>query len=164
MEAVEAREQHVSLDVPTRFSGVAARATVTLFGAAIFAGAALLFVVEPMVAKMLLPYFGGTPAVWAVSLVFFQAALLGGYAFAHYSVRVAGVGRQVLCQLALLLTPFAVLPIAVSSTSVSSVGGSPTLHLLIALCAAAGSPGRAAHRGGHQHGSRRFGVARTGTG
>src|SRR5204863_71765 len=79
------------------------RATVTLFGTAIFAGAALLFAVEPMVAKMLLPYFGGTAAVWAVSLVFFQAALLGGYAFAHYSVQVAGVRRQVLLPLALLL-------------------------------------------------------------
>ena len=140
MEAVEARDQHVPLEIPTRFPGVAARASVTIFGAAIFAGAALLFVVEPMVAKMLLPYFGGTPAVWAVSLVFFQAALLGGYAFAHYSVRVAGLRRQVLCQLALVLTPFAVLPIAVSSNSVSSVGGAPTLHLLIALCAAAGLP------------------------
>jgi SAM-dependent methyltransferase len=138
--AVEAREQYVPLEIPGRFSGLAARATVILFGTAIFAAAALLFVVEPMVAKMLLPSFGGTPAVWAVSLVFFQAALLGGYAFAHYSVRIAGLRRQVLLQLALLLPPFAALPIAVSRGAVSGAGGAPAVRLLIALCLAAGLP------------------------
>jgi len=140
VEAVEAREQHLSLEIPSKLDGFAARATVTLFGTAIFAAAALLFVVEPMVAKMLLPYFGGTPAVWAVSLVFFQAALLGGYAFAHYSIRIVGVRRQVLCQLALLLPPFAVLPIAVSKGSVASATGSPTLRVLTALFLAAALP------------------------
>jgi len=138
--AVEAREHNVALEVAGRVSGLGARATVTLFGTAIFAGAALLFAVEPMVAKMLLPYFGGTAAVWAVSLVFFQAALLGGYAFAHYSVQVAGVRRQVLLQLALLLPPFAALPIAVSGHFASATGGAPALRLLLALCVAAGLP------------------------
>jgi spermidine synthase len=137
--AVEASEQHATVEIPAPLAGFAARATVALFGSAIFAAAALLFVVEPMVAKMLLPYFGGTSAVWAVSLVFFQAALLGGYAFAHYSVRIAGVRRQVLLQLALLLPPFAVLPIAVSRGSIS-MGGAPAVRLLVALCLAAGLP------------------------
>ena len=137
---MEAREHNVALEVAGRVGGFGARATVTLFGTAIFAAAALLFAVEPMVAKMLLPYFGGTAAVWAVSLVFFQAALLGGYAFAHYSVRVAGVRRQVLVQLALLLPPFAVLPIAVSGHFASATAGAPALRLLLALCVAAGLP------------------------
>src|SRR5215212_9334559 len=64
---------------------------LALFGSAIFVGSALVFLIEPMVGKMLLPLFGGTPAVWAVSLVFFQAFLLAGYAFAHVSIRVLGI-------------------------------------------------------------------------
>jgi SAM-dependent methyltransferase len=137
---VEAHEPHVPLAGPASLPALATRATVLLFGAAIFLAAALLFVVEPMVAKMLLPSFGGTPGVWAVSLVFFQAVLLAGYAFAHYSVRVAGLRRQVLLQLALLLPPFIVLPIAVSAGSSAATSGVPELHLLVALGAAVGLP------------------------
>ena len=50
-----------------------------------FVGATLLFVVQPMVGKMILPLLGGTPAVWSTCMVFFQAALLAGYAYAHAS-------------------------------------------------------------------------------
>ena len=53
----------------------------SLFAATLFTSAALLFWVEPMVAKMLLPFLGGTPAVWNTCLLFFQAALLAGYAY-----------------------------------------------------------------------------------
>ena len=87
--------------------------TLALFGCTIFVGSALVFLVEPMVGKMLLPLFGGTPAVWAVSLVFFQAVLLAGYAFAHLSIRLVSVRRQSFVQLGLLLVPLALLPIAV---------------------------------------------------
>jgi Ni/Fe-hydrogenase subunit HybB-like protein len=75
---------------------------LALFGSAIFVGSALVFLIEPMVGKMLLPLFGGTPAVWAVTLVFFQAFLLAGYAFAHVSTRVLAIRRQALVQLAAL--------------------------------------------------------------
>ena len=57
------------------------------FTAASFLGAFLLFLVEPMVAKMLLPSLGGSPAVWNTAMVFFQATLLLGYAFAHVTLR-----------------------------------------------------------------------------
>lgn len=87
--------------------------TLALFGVAIFVGSGLVFLIEPMVGKMLLPLFGGTPAVWAVTLVFFQAFLLAGYAYAHVSIRLLGVRRQAFLQLALLLVPLALLPIAV---------------------------------------------------
>ncbi|MHC4590569.1 MAG: hypothetical protein ACYTAQ_14885 [Planctomycetota bacterium] len=55
----------------------------TAFTITIFVGAALLFVVQPMVGKLLLPWLGGTPAVWNTCMVFFQATLLAGYAYAH---------------------------------------------------------------------------------
>jgi hypothetical protein len=54
-----------------------------LYAATLFVGATLLFAVQPMVGKMILPLLGGTPAVWSTCMAFFQAALLGGYAYAH---------------------------------------------------------------------------------
>ncbi|MGA9718630.1 MAG: fused MFS/spermidine synthase [Acidobacteriaceae bacterium] len=61
--------------------------TRSLYGAAIFLAAFLLFLVEPMGAKQLLPTFGGSAAVWLTCLVFFQTALLAGYAYAHWLAR-----------------------------------------------------------------------------
>jgi hypothetical protein len=113
--------------------------TLALFGSAIFAGSALVFLVEPMVAKMLLPLFGGTPAVWAVSLVFFQAVLLGGYLFAHLSIRLLSVRRQAFVQLAVLFAPLALLPIAVRSHG-APPQSSQALWLLGVLALAAGIP------------------------
>jgi hypothetical protein len=113
--------------------------TLALFGAAIFTGSALVFLVEPMVAKMLLPLFGGTPAVWAVSLVFFQAVLLGGYLFAHVSIRLLSVRRQAFVQLAVLFAPVALLPIAVRSHG-APPESSQAVWLLGVLAVAAGVP------------------------
>ena len=61
------------------------RVLLPVFIAAIFLSAALLFVVEPMFTKMVLPRLGGSPSVWSVAMVFFQTALLAGYAYAHAS-------------------------------------------------------------------------------
>ncbi len=114
--------------------------TLWLHGAAVFSAAALLFVVEPMVAKMLLPSFGGTPAVWAISLVFFQAVLLAGYAFAHVSFRLLPVRRQAVAQLGLLIVPLALLPIALPGNAAPSAGGDPSLWLLWILVLMVGLP------------------------
>src|SRR3977135_4500570 len=70
--------------------GSAARAwLLATLAAAIFGSAALLFMVQPMFTKMVLPRFGGAPSVWSVAIVFFQAALLAGYAYAHWLTTVA---------------------------------------------------------------------------
>ena len=58
-----------------------------VYAAAIFLSAALLFAVQPMFTKMVLPRLGGTPSVWSVAMVFFQAVLLAGYAYAHALTR-----------------------------------------------------------------------------
>jgi hypothetical protein len=79
-----------------------------LFSAALFLSAALLFLVEPLFAKMVLPRFGGTPAVWNTCMVFFQAALLAGYAYAHAASR----ARRPFFHLLVLAAPALVLPIA----------------------------------------------------
>ena len=74
-------------------------AVLLLYALTLFTGATLLFVMQPMVGKMILPLLGGTPAVWSTCMVFFQAALLGGYAYAssgdgvYVNLFVQGQGR-----------------------------------------------------------------------
>jgi hypothetical protein len=85
----------------------------TLFSVTAFLGAALLFLVEPMFARMVLPLLGGAPAVWNTCLVFYQVALLGGYFYAHIAgTRLSG-RQQVLLHAVLLLAAGLMLPIAV---------------------------------------------------
>src|SRR5438477_7542312 len=79
------------------------------FSATLFLSAALLFLVQPMIAKMVLPLLGGTPAVWNTCMVFFQAVLLAGYAYAHGLPGRMGVHRHAAFHLILLLMPFLVL-------------------------------------------------------
>jgi spermidine synthase len=105
-----------------------------------FVASALVFLVEPMVAKMLLPSYGGTPAVWAVSLVFFQAVLLCGYGFAHLSLRFLSVRRQSLLQLVLLAAPVALLPIGLPHEAAPPASASPALWLLGVLALTVGAP------------------------
>ena len=61
---------------------------LALFTGTLFVSAALFFAVQPMFAKLVLPLLGGTPAVWNTCMVFFQAALLAGYAYAHVTWRI----------------------------------------------------------------------------
>jgi hypothetical protein len=89
-------------------------ALTAAFTAAIFVSAALLFVVQPMFAKMVLPRFGGAPAVWSVAIVFFQAALLCGYAYAHALTRHASVRAAVLIHLAVMVGAALTLPLAIA--------------------------------------------------
>jgi hypothetical protein len=112
-----------------------------LFGMTIFVSAALLFSVQPLVAKMLLPLLGGTPAVWNTCMVFFQAVLLGGYAYALLVSRWP-LQRQLLAQLALLLLAFISLPIGLSSAWVNSVPSSdnPSIWILACLAGTVGLP------------------------
>src|SRR5712691_3279823 len=105
-----------------------------------FTGATLLFVVQPMVGKMILPLLGGTPAVWSTCMVFFQAALLGGYAYAHANTALLGVSRQMLLHVALLALPFTVLPLAVNSALLRGGEANPVLDVLLLLSLSVGLP------------------------
>jgi hypothetical protein len=106
----------------------------------IFVGAALLFVVQPMVGKLLLPWLGGTPAVWNTCMVFFQSILLAGYAYAHVLTRLPDSRWQVLVHGAVMTAGLASLPIALQQNSVPPAEGSPIPWLIIALLLAAGMP------------------------
>ncbi len=109
-----------------------------LFRSAAFLSAFLLFCVQPMLAKMALPQFGGSPAVWNTCMVFFQAALLAGYGMAHATSGWLDSRRQSLVHLGLLALPVAALPIAAPAAPV--FGGDPSLQLMGRLVAAAGLP------------------------
>jgi len=82
-----------------------------LFALTIFASAFLLFLVQPIIAKQILPWFGGSAAVWTTCLVFFQSALLAGYAYADVVVRRLAAQRQAMLHIGLLAASVAVLPI-----------------------------------------------------
>jgi hypothetical protein len=115
-------------------------ALLLLYSITMFTGATLLFVVQPMVGKMILPLLGGTPAVWSTCMVFFQAALLGGYAYAHASTALLGVSRQMLLHVALLALPFTVLPLAVNSALLRGGEANPVLDVLLLLSLSVGLP------------------------
>jgi SAM-dependent methyltransferase len=82
-----------------------------LYASAIFLGAFLLFLVQPIIAKQILPWFGGSAAVWATCMVFFQLALLAGYAYADFTTRRLTPRRQVILHVVLLAVSLLVLPI-----------------------------------------------------
>src|SRR6476660_3460533 len=115
-------------------------AVLLLYALTLFTGATLLFVMQPMVGKMILPLLGGTPAVWSTCMVFFQAALLGGYAYAHLLTSRLRPARHVLVPLIALALPLAVLPLAVSSHWLRGGEANPILDVLTLLSLSVGLP------------------------
>ena len=124
---------------PDRLNG---EGLTVLCSATLFLSAALSFAVQPMIGKMVLPLLGGVPAVWNTCMVFFQATLLLGYAYAHWSTRWMGSRYHALTHLSLMLLPAAVLPITISQRMISSVpvDTNPIPWLLGFLAVTAGLP------------------------
>lgn len=117
-----------------------AGAAVAVFACSIFASAFLLFLVEPMVAKMVLPLVGGTAAVWTASVLFFQAVLLVGYGYSHWlAVRISWRWQAVLHG-SLLLSVLLVLPIHLVPGWEPPASGSPVGWVVLVLAAAVGLP------------------------
>jgi hypothetical protein len=83
---------------------------------AIFLSAALMFAVQPMFTKMVLPRLGGAPQVWSVAMVFFQGALLAGYGYAHLLTRALPGRASILVHLALLIAAWFTLPLSIASS------------------------------------------------
>jgi hypothetical protein len=123
-----------------RAAGSAVRSLRLLLRVTVFFGAFLLFLVEPLFAKMILPRFGGSAAVWALCLVFFQSALLLGYWYADVSARRVTVTRQPVLHIALLMISLCFLPIAPRAIFHSLDAMHPVAHILVALTASIGLP------------------------
>jgi SAM-dependent methyltransferase len=113
---------------------------VALYTVTIFVSAALLFLVQPMFARQVLPLLGGSPAVWNTAMVFYQAVLLAGYGYAHAASTRLGVRQHARWHLALLLLPFLVLPIGVPSGWVPPTETTPVPWLLALMVIAVGLP------------------------
>jgi len=111
-----------------------------LYALTLFLSAALLFVVQPMFARLVLPLLGGSPAVWNTTQVFFQAALLAGYAYAHFTTRWLAPRRQVIVHIGLLLVPLFLLPIAIPKDWTPPTASNPVLWLLALLAVSVGLP------------------------
>jgi spermidine synthase len=110
------------------------------FVLAIFAGAFLIFQVQPMVGKHILPWFGGAPGVWSLCLAFYQTALFLGYAYAHWLIRHIPPARQPLVHALLLLAALAVLPVLPEADWKPAGDDSPGLRILAMLSANVGPP------------------------
>jgi len=91
------------------------RLVLSVYTSAIFVSALLLFSVQPLFTKMVLPRLGGSPAVWSVAMVFFQSLLLGGYAYAHYLMQIRSRVIPVAMHLALLVVALLTLPLSIAS-------------------------------------------------
>ncbi|MFB6263494.1 MAG: spermidine synthase, partial [Bradymonadaceae bacterium] len=116
------------------------RATLAVFTATVFLSASLLFVIQPMVGKMILPHLGGSSSVWTTCMLFFQTSLLAGYAYAHLLADRVPPARQFATHLAIMVLAAALsLPLDVSAGLLDS-SNHPAAWLLLALTASIGLP------------------------
>ena len=112
-----------------------------VFTVAIFANATLLFAVQPMFTKLVLPRLGGSPAIWNTCLLFFQTALLAGYLYAHVGARLLSARTQALLHLALLFVAMVSLPVGIPAGFERPVQGVvPIAWLITLLIVALGAP------------------------
>lgn len=115
-------------------------ALLPLFAATVFLSAFLLFQIQPLVAKMVLPWFGGASSVWSVCLVFFQAELLLGYAYVHWLHEKLPARRQAWVHAGLLLASLATLPVAANPAWKAMAQAQPSWAVLGVLATAVGAP------------------------
>ncbi len=111
-----------------------------IFSITLFTSAGLLFLIEPMIAKMILPLLGGTPAVWNTCMMFFQAMLLAGYGYAHLLSTKAGISKQILIQTIILILACIVLPSGISHKLIPSGEENPIASILLILLTSVGLP------------------------
>src|ERR1700751_4575477 len=91
------------------------RLVLVVYTSAIFVSALLLFSVQPLFTKMVLPRLGGSPAVWSVAMVFFQSLLLAGYAYAHVLMQIKNRAIPTAVHLVLLVVALSTLPLSIKS-------------------------------------------------
>src|SRR5436305_11882234 len=127
------QEQSLALDAQLRLAPA-------LFAITLFASALLLFGVQPMFTKMVLPMLGGAPAVWSVAMVFFQGALLIGYAYAHLLARTLTVGQAALVHLGVLAAAALSLPIGIAPGFAAPPSTGIGLWLVALFAASIGVP------------------------
>lgn len=116
------------------------RAIPLLFGITTFASAFLIFLIQPLIARAVLPWFGGTAAVWATCLMFFQMALVLGYAYAHLSVGLLSPRNQATVHIAMLALTVLALPVTPGAQWKPSGAHPPAWDIMMILAATVGAP------------------------
>ena len=113
---------------------------VLIFAFASFWGAFLLFAIQPMAGKAMLPLLGGSSQVWITCLVFFQALLLCGYVYAHFIVAALSRAAHIAVHAAFAAATLTALPLALAPARIAAPEGEPVVWLLSTLAAAVGAP------------------------
>jgi spermidine synthase len=112
----------------------------SLYGITIFVSAFLLFQVQPMIAKMILPWFGGAASVWITCMLFFQLVLLFGYIYAHWLINFMRPGGQTFLHVLFICLSLLLLPVTPNQGLKVMSNVDPILHLLLILAASVGLP------------------------
>ena len=115
-------------------------ALVSVFTLSIFLSAALLFSVQPMFAKLVLPLLGGSANVWNTAMVFFQGSLLGGYIYAHLLSKHLRLSAQIIVHAIVLMLGVFFLPLAIAQGWTPPVGGAPAFWLIGLFAVSVGMP------------------------
>ena len=110
------------------------------YAVTIFSSAFLLFQVQPLISKSILPWFGGTPAVWTTCMLFFQLLLFAGYAYAHFTIRRCSPGWQAIVHIVLLACALLLLPITPDAGWKPTGSEQPTLRIAALLLVSVGLP------------------------
>jgi len=113
---------------------------MAVYAVTVFIGAFLLFQVQPLIGKYILPWYGAAPAVWTTCLLFFQVMLLAGYAYAHFTSRQLKPRAQAGLHLALIAIALFLLPITPSDSWRPDGHGDPTWQILGLLAVSLGLP------------------------
>ena len=111
-----------------------------IYASTIFLSAFLLFQIQPMAGKYILPWFGGSPAVWTTCMLFFQLLLLAGYLYAHLITRYFVQRKQVVFHIGLIAAALLLLPVTPDAAYKPAGDEDPTLRILLILTTSVGLP------------------------
>ena len=125
---------------PARAQALSSAIVVPLFATTLFISGFLLFLVEPMVAKMVLPIFGGAPMVWNGCVTFFQVMLLAGYGYAYGASKWLRLRQHIFLHAVVLLLPAAALPFMIQSGAAATQQGNPLFVLMLLLAGSIALP------------------------
>jgi tRNA A58 N-methylase Trm61 len=131
------------MDCCNRYSGRETgkwRGVAAVYIPVVFLGAFLLFTVQLLIGRYVLPWFGGSPEVWTACMLFFQVLLLAGYAYAHFSDRLLSRGTQAAVHVVLLILAILVLPVTPETKWKPAGVGNPTLQIMVLLGLCVGLP------------------------